>query len=242
MEDYNPKEFIPTDSPIVNIECEEAWNLLSEKEKMYCYYLHKACWTGKRVCPFERSYESPALFILLKILFTQDMKELKETCMTKAGLSEEEWNQLIVYSAAVFNNAGNYKSFGDTKFVPQLEESKFLACLTNCQNYELYKEVVDTIWERISKEVYTEEEPYYKIGFHGEGESSSYYSSNISKQEAELMDRWLREQTELKHIIGPINTRVIKHDDGAFELLVHSTTRRHHEDKFYLKEYEFEGK
>jgi dipeptidyl-peptidase III len=56
------------------------------------------------------------------------------------------------------------------------------------------------------------------------------------------MDRWLREQTELKHIIGPINKRVIKHEDGLFELLVHSTARRHHENKFYLKEYEFEGR
>jgi hypothetical protein len=56
------------------------------------------------------------------------------------------------------------------------------------------------------------------------------------------MDRWLREQTELKHIIGPINKRVIKHEDGLFELLVHSTARRHHENKLYLKEYEFEGR
>jgi hypothetical protein len=155
--------------------------------------------------------------------------------MIEVGLSEEEWNQLIVCSAAVFNNSGNYKVIGDTKFVPQLEESKFLACLTNCQNYKSFKEVVDTIWERISKEVYTEEESYHMIGFQREGESSWSYSSNISKEEAKLMDRWLREQTELKHIIGPINKRIIKHEDGLFELLVHFTARRHHEDKFYLK-------
>jgi len=79
MENQNPKEVISTKSPIVNIECEDAWNLLSQKEKMYCYYLQKACWAGKRICAFQRSYESPALFILIKIFFSQDMQQLKDT-------------------------------------------------------------------------------------------------------------------------------------------------------------------
>lgn len=242
MESFNPKEVISTDSPIVNIECEDAWNLLTQKEKMFCYYYSKACWAGQKICTFEKSYESPALFVLLKILFTQDMQELKQTCIDKAGLSEEEWSQLISYTAAVFNNAGNYKSFGDTKFVPQLSSDKFWAALTNCQNYENYKDIVDTIWDKISKEVYEETPPYYKIGFHDNNASSAYYTSNITKEEAEFIDKFMNNEKSFKNVVTPLNTRLFKHEDGTFELKIHSTNRKHDGDTSYLKEYEYEGK
>jgi len=31
----------------------------------------------------------------------------------------------LAYSAAVFQNCGNYKAFGDTKFVPELPQEEF---------------------------------------------------------------------------------------------------------------------
>ena len=31
----------------------------------------------------------------------------------------------MAYSAAVFNNCGNFRSFGDTKFVPELDNAAF---------------------------------------------------------------------------------------------------------------------
>jgi dipeptidyl-peptidase III len=51
-------------------------------------------------------------------------------------VSEEEWNQFLVYSAAVFNNCGNFKSFGDTKFVPQLSEARFKTIIKSSKNYK----------------------------------------------------------------------------------------------------------
>jgi len=32
---------------------------------------------------------------------------------------------MLVYGASVFQNCGNFKSFGDTKFVPELEPTAF---------------------------------------------------------------------------------------------------------------------
>jgi len=32
---------------------------------------------------------------------------------------------MLAYSAAVFQNCGNYKSFGDSKFVPELSQDSF---------------------------------------------------------------------------------------------------------------------
>lgn len=37
----------------------------------------------------------------------------------KKILSEQEVNQIIMYTASFLENAGNYKSFGDSKFVPE---------------------------------------------------------------------------------------------------------------------------
>ena len=92
--------------------------------------------------------------ILLKILFTQDMNKLRSDCIEHAGFTEDDWSRLITYSAAVFNNAGNFTSFGDTKFIPQLPKNKFLAALQVWQNYTDFKDVVDSIWSKIEHEIY----------------------------------------------------------------------------------------
>jgi dipeptidyl-peptidase-3 len=40
-------------------------------------------------------------------------------------VSDEHWNMMLAYSAAVLQNCGNYKSFGDSKFVPELPQESF---------------------------------------------------------------------------------------------------------------------
>jgi len=240
MESYNPKEIISVESPVLSIECKEAFDLLEEKEKKYCYYFSKACWSGYRTCFFERSYESPALYILIRILFAGNMKKTKLKLTQEGGFTEGEWKQLVVYCAAVLANAGNFKSFGDTKFVPEIPEEKFKSAIIHSCFYSEYKEVLDNIWERISKEVYSEEAPYFKIGFYENSDSSSYYSSNITKPEIELVSKFISEKAEFKHLVSPINTRLLKNSDGSFELRIHST-KRAFEGSEYLKEYTFEG-
>jgi dipeptidyl-peptidase-3 len=79
----------------------------------------RAAWLGSKICWFQRSYESPALLVLLKSMFSAGVPPLKDASI-QAGLSEDEFKQLLVYSAGVFMNCGNYLSFGDTKFLPQL--------------------------------------------------------------------------------------------------------------------------
>lgn len=54
-------------------------------------------------------------------MFSSGVEDLKGKALA-AGLNDTQWKQLLAYSAAVFNNCGNFKSFGDTKFVPELDE------------------------------------------------------------------------------------------------------------------------
>jgi len=48
---------------------------------------------------------------------------------------EQQWTQFMAYSAAVFNNCGNFRSFGDTKFVPELPTESFELILRSCHAF-----------------------------------------------------------------------------------------------------------
>lgn len=74
---HAPKDFIPITANIHRIECGNAWKQLNLKEKLYAYYLYRSSWEGAKVCWFQRSYESPALFVLLKLVFSQNIENLK---------------------------------------------------------------------------------------------------------------------------------------------------------------------
>ena len=88
---YAPKEFIPISTNIHRIECGKAFSQLTPKEKLYSYYMSKAAWEGSKICWFQRSYESPGLFVLLKLIFSgQNLEDLQDR-LNKKGLTENQW-------------------------------------------------------------------------------------------------------------------------------------------------------
>jgi dipeptidyl-peptidase-3 len=95
----------------------------------------RASWEGSKICWFQRSYESPALFVLLKAIFSNGVENLYKSSKA-VGVSDDEWKQMMVYSAAVFNNCGNYKSFGDTKFVPENSPESFTNIVKASEAYQ----------------------------------------------------------------------------------------------------------
>jgi dipeptidyl-peptidase-3 len=116
----------------------------------------RASWEGSKLCWFQRSYESPALLVLLKLLFSS-----QSIASIKPLLSDEvKYKQLLAYSAAVFQNCGNYKAFGDCKFVPELPEEDFRSVLQSSEASKTHGEVINQIWSNIEKEVYCEEDPF----------------------------------------------------------------------------------
>ena len=197
---------------------------LTEKEKMFWYYFTKAWWEEQKIWIFQKSYESPALQILFTILFSQDMQELKKIWFEKVHLTQDEWNQLITYTA-VFYNTGNYLSFGDSNFIPQISKDKFLDVLRNWKNYSEYTEIIENLWELISVEVYADNAPYLKIGYYDDGKTSAYYSSNVTKGEIELVNRFLKSEPTLQDVIAPLNTRLVKNSNESLELRIHSSSK-----------------
>ena len=66
----------------------------------------------------QTSPESPGIFVLLQKLFrAQSPEDLKKVALG-LDFTEEEFGAFMIYAAAFYANMGNYKSFGDTKFIP----------------------------------------------------------------------------------------------------------------------------
>ena len=148
-------------------------------------------------------------------------------------MSDTEWQQLLAYSAAVFNNCGNFKSFGDTKFVPELPLEKFNAIVRSSRAYQTHARVIDSILSRIDFEIYCEDEPINRIGFPDDRGQTSYYSANVSKDDAKMVDEFCQSKG-----ISPLNTRLFKAQDGSFELKICS---RDANKLGYIGDHEFGG-
>jgi len=51
--------------------------------------------------------------------------------------------------------------------------------------------LIELLLEKIIFEVFIEDEPYSRIGFRDENNgTTTYYSSNVTSQEAKLIDEW----------------------------------------------------
>ena len=129
-----------------------------------------------------------------------------------AGLSETEIKAFLDYAAQFLGNAGNYKSFGDSKFIPRLEprQLKALATLTP-KTLELWEQIKDGVFASadIGK---------MHLGYPDEGHLSTYYpnSPTITKEEITIISDFL----ESKKLL-PENTRIRKTQAG-FEVLIAS--------------------
>ena len=145
---------------------------------------------------------------------------------------------MLAYSASVFQNCGNYKSFGDTKFVPELPLDSFKQIIRSSDSYEIHSDLMEFIMDKIEKEVYTETEPFSRIGFRDENNgTTSYYSSNVTKDDAKFIDEWSQ---ELK--ISPLNTRLFKISEEEFELRITSQLTAAPDSDTCRKTYEKDGK
>ena len=202
------RDIIPTTTKVHSVECSDSFSQLSETEAMYAYYMARASWEGSKICWFQRCYEGPALLVILKLVFSKGISAAKAKAMS-AGLTEDQWTQFMAYSSAVFNNCGNFRSFGDTKFVPELAEDSFVTVLRSCDAYETHADVIDDCWARISHEVYSEDDPHQHIGFPDKNGVTGYYSSNVTSEDATFMDEFCQSNN-----ISPLNTRFFKSEDG----------------------------
>ncbi|KAJ6654215.1 hypothetical protein lerEdw1_007312 [Lerista edwardsae] len=221
---------LPNDIGIATLDCAEAFQLLSTEERLYAHYLSRACWYGGLVVLLQTSPESPAIYTLISRLFrSQDPSQLGEVARAH-GLSEEEYQAFLVYAAAVYANMGNYKSFGDTKFVPNLPKAsstwlekgrwdgggagksgtcsaeKLKRLVWESQAFKEHPKEMEGLWGSCGEQMFSLEPTQKHLGLCGEG-LSTYFSANCSMEDAKLAQEFLDSEN-----ISAYNTRLFKTD------------------------------
>jgi dipeptidyl-peptidase-3 len=138
-----------------------------------------------------------------------DWKALQQ----KAGIMDEELQYFLEYAAQFLGNCGNYKGFGDAKFVPRASEATFAALAnTDPKAKEFYDATKDAIFS-------SDKQDLMHLGYTQDGHMTTYYpdSPDIIKSEIQAVADFM----EAKKLL-PENTRLSKTADGTFEILIAS--------------------
>ncbi|CAL1531245.1 unnamed protein product [Lymnaea stagnalis] len=195
---------IPNSTEVVLLDCQQAFEGLSPTERLYAHHLAQAGFKGGLICLFQTSQESPGIFLLLQKLFrAQDPKELSDLAHS-VGFTEDEVQAFFIYAAAFYANMGNYKSFGDTKFIPDVDKSKVEALIKASKAYQEDAASIQTIWDAINERLYSLDSKQKELGL-GEKGTTTYYSANCDENDAKIAQEFLDAKE-----ISPYNTRLFK--------------------------------
>ena len=198
MAPKNPSLYVlETSTPVTKPECLEAFTALETREKSYLHYLSQASWIGSTICLFQSSLESPAIFVILDNHFRGNKSAFEKP----ESVDDEDFKAFLVYCAVFCANMGNYKGFGDTKFVPGCTEQVFETILKSGPKFEIVK----TVYDKVKAKMFSLEENELKLGLGGNEGVTSYFSSNCVRSDAEKADAFMRENK-----IYAENTRLVK--------------------------------
>ncbi|EJD05931.1 aflatoxin-detoxifizyme [Fomitiporia mediterranea MF3/22] len=204
-------------TPFCSLDVAKAFNQLSLKEKKYAHYVSQASWAGARIIQGQWTPEATSLYDLLILTFSDDKGKLAnlDELKTKAGLSDEDWGNVLQYSSQVLSNLVNYRSFGFTKIIPRISQDKFGDVIKSSANAN---EAVP-LWENLKGYIYaTEPESTLTIGKRTDGHISNYYIGEpITDDEVAAV-----QAAAEKEKIDVLNTRVEKVDKSKFILHVAS--------------------
>lgn len=208
--------YADTDAPIVVLSALKHFEALSSKNaKKYAHYLSRASFEGTRAVLRSVSPESEPIFDMILAIHGKlgTPKSVEEYQQKLAPLTKQDVQHYLEYTLQFLDNAGNYKSFGDKKFIPRLESETFdklIKIVDDAKVSELYSKVKEALFS-------TEKG---LLGYAEAGHLSNYYpnSETITKQEIDLVNQLLAENG-----IMPENTRVEKKSDSEFIVHVASS-------------------
>lgn len=200
---------------VVRLEIAPHFTALSPKQKRYAHHLSRASFYGTRVTLAQVSPESPIIYDLILALHRAcggDYKKLS----SETTVSASDITFWLEYATQFLGNAGNYKGFGDSKFIPRIspQELKKLSSV-NAECKSLHEKATKTgggIYE-------TKDLALMHFGYPEAGHMTNYYpdSPNITKEEISIVGEVLEEKKLLIE-----NTRLRKLASGDFELLIAS--------------------
>lgn len=206
-------------------------------KRYLAHYVSKASWFGARILAGTISPESPTLVDLFLTLFSVPgtsgphatmIAPASDLFAKTQGVSEEAFGFFMDYAVHVLNNMGNFKSFGDTKFIPRLSPTDFEKILkASARSVEVLP-----LFAKVKDVIYTSDpEASLLIGYPADHHVSGYYDGPVSKDDVDFVQGFLNKQA-----ISELNTRLFKKEDGSFEVWIASA------EKSGPKTHTYEGK
>ncbi|KOS16634.1 putative dipeptidyl peptidase 3 [Escovopsis weberi] len=199
---------------VVRLEIEKHFEALNDKQKRYAHFISKAAFAGTRIVLRQLSPESEPIYDLIIALHKSANGDW-DALAKKAGVEEAEVTLFLEYAAMFLGNNGNYKSFGDSKFIPRCSDKTVAAlAATSPEATKFYQATGGAIFSH-------DNQASMHLGFPAAGHMTTYYpeANGITQAEIEAVSDWM----EKKRLL-PENTRLNKHKDGNFEILIASAS------------------
>ncbi|KAL9578892.1 MAG: hypothetical protein Q9212_005427 [Teloschistes hypoglaucus] len=201
---------------VVSLAIKPHFEALTDEQKLYAHNISRAAFRGTRIVLRQVSPESEGIFDFI-ITLHKSCNGNWSKLQKEAGLGDEALQSFLNYATQFLGNLGNYKGFGDSKFIPRCppEAIDALASAVPMAKEALRKSKVDTA----ALYATTEQPAKMHLGFPDKGHLSTYYpdSPNITQDEIEQISTFMAEKKLL-----PENTRLKKTADGNFQLLIAS--------------------
>ncbi|KAF8867056.1 putative dipeptidyl peptidase 3 [Acephala macrosclerotiorum] len=205
------------DSPpsTVTLAIKKHFDALTDQQARYAHWISRAAFTGTRITLRQVSPESEDIYDFIIELYKTNngaWKALQE----KAGITAEDLQYFLEYAGQFLGNCGNYKGFGDAKFVPRCDEKAFEAlAATSPKATEHYKATKGAIFSSDNSGIMHLALPKCI----GPGHMTTYYpdSKGITKADISSISDFLEKKGLLVE-----NTRLRKNSDGNFDLLIAS--------------------
>lgn len=178
-----PKKLPFADSkpPIYMLKARPHFEALTPKEKLYAHHMSKAAHAGTRIVLRQVSPESEDIFDVIMAIHKHKNGKY---------VSNEE-KLYLEYASMFLSNLGNYRSFGDSKFVPAVEQDVFKRFAEEANVGEKFERVKDAVYSP---------EPNL-LGY----EFSGYYNKGVTKEviEAALDAIPLMNENSRLNKVGP---------------------------------------
>lgn len=199
------------------LDYSKSFEQLTQKEKLFTYYLNKAVWAGIPISFYQISYESPALFIIFQNFFMsfENIDKLEEQILKNENISKADYNNFILYVVDFYSYYGNYYSFGHSKLIPILSIDKFELILKQSSKYNIFSNIWNNIKNLIYKNLFLL--PKTSSKYKSNDIVGTYYLNGITNDEIKKIDNILTKKNILL-----VNTRLQKIDENKFEVLIGS--------------------
>ncbi|KAF8365301.1 dpt-1 [Pristionchus pacificus] len=203
---------LPNATPVVGLNCKAAFENLSPTERLYAHHLARASFEGSLIVFLQVSPESGGIFVLLHRLFSSESIEAVKEKALAAGFTEDEWQNFLVWTGSFYSNSGNYKGFGDSKFVPFLAPEKVQKMVSSSKAASIYPDLL-SIYSAVERGIFSLDGRTAGLGFNDTG-VSTYHSETVRKADSDLINRYMKE----KNLEG-WNTRLFKEEVNGKTIL-----------------------